>query len=260
MVTPASLVLDQLNSSRSSLDLDDQSINPRELSLSTLMRELNLQNRPSWLLCRLMNILEQKRQAQGLGWSRPWNKTGLTVFRTHTQKVADDVDYFAPVFAVLGRLLPHAPLAYQAFAAELLIDPSLMAFTFYHNRQTDGAQYEGLTLSLGRKVTGDPSKRDRLDLILEDQRDGGRVDGTVDLLRLYVCPWSEYQDGRRHHLLEARELSTEDRADVQALYENCVAAYHIWKNDDRRQWSHWSANYIDYFGSRSFIPIGTAFH
>lgn len=48
-----------------------------------------------------------------------------------------------------------------------------MAFTFYHNHWLGEDRFEGLTLSLGRKVPGDKTKRDRPDPILEDKLAGG---------------------------------------------------------------------------------------
>ncbi len=242
------------------LELDETSLDPSDLSLPALMRELNLQQRPSWLLAKLMNALEKKRQAKGLGWSRAWNKYGLTVFRTHTQDISTDADYFAPLSPMVTRFLADAPACYQDFAAGLLADPERMAFTFYHiNTAENGRQYEGLTLSLGRRVTDDKTKRDRLDLILEDEREDGRVDGMVDRLRLYICPWSAYGPDRSFHLCERTVLPADELRLAQECYQRCVAKYHEWKSDESRQWSHWSARYIDYFGPRQFIPQNSSF-
>lgn len=241
------------------LDLDGESLRPEELSMPTLMRELNLQQRPNRVLRMIMNALERKRQARGLGWSRSWNKYGLNVFRTHVSQYTADADYFAPLFPVLDCLLLDAPAEFRTFASDLLNDPAILAFTFYHNSESEGAQYEGLTISLGRKVAQEPSHRDRLDLILEDRRVAGRVDGRLDRLRLHVCPWSEYKQDRRHFQVEVGDFEGCDGNAAQALFESCVRHYHAWKNEPERQWSHWSARYIDYFGPRTFIPVGTSF-
>lgn len=242
------------------LQLDEASLRPEELSMPALMRELNLQKKPSWLLVKLMNALEKKRQAKGLGWSRAWNKYGLTVFRTHTQRLNEDADYFEPLQSLLNHFLADAPAHYRDFMADLLNDPHRMAFTFYHNHTgEDGKQYEGLTISLGRKVTADKTKRDRLDIILEDERVDGCVDGRVDRVRLYVCPLATYQENKTFHLCEKTTLPVEDRKLAQACYQQCVAKYHLWKTDASRQWSHWSVRYIDYFGAREFIPRRSSF-
>jgi hypothetical protein len=241
------------------LCLDDRSIRPEELSMGTLTRELSLQQKPSWLLRKLMNALEHKRQAKGMGWSRPWNKTGLNVFRTHVQDAAADADYFEPLLPVLRHFVASESGSSQAFVEELLADPKRMVFTFYHNHDDASGQFEGLTISIGRRCAEDRTKRDRLDIILEDRRVDGRVDGLVDRLRIYVCPWNEYKNGRKHLLVETAELQGEGRALTQELFRTSVKKYHQWKTEESRQWTHWSARYIDYFGSRSFIPTGTSF-
>jgi len=244
----------------SPLHLDDTSLQPDQLSMPALMRELNLQKKPSWLLVKVMNALEQKRQAQGLGWSRPWNKYGLTVFRTHIQANGDDPARCAALVSVLDHFLDGAPAFAREFARELLQDPARMSFTFFHNNKTEsGSQYEGFTISLGRKVAGDPSKRDRLDIILEDERKDGRVDGIVDRIRVYVCPWSTYGKDRTVHLCERTALSDEEQRLAQDLFQYGVDKYDQGKSDESLQWSHWSVRYIDYFGPRDFIPQGSSF-
>lgn len=242
------------------LALDDASVDPGSLSLSALTRELRLAQRPPRLLTRFMTALEQRRQVRGLGWSRPWNKTGVTIFRAHRLFPLKDADYFTPLLGLLDAGLVSAPPSYRNFTAELMTDPQRMSFTFYHNRTAEaGRQFEGLTISLGRKATGNPSKRDRLDVILEDERAHGRVDGTVDRLRIYVCPWRTYQNRQEFHGVEDRELEGGRRLLAQNLYDVAVARYHEWKGDAARQWNHWSASFIEHFGPRSFIPQNSSF-
>ncbi|MSU60942.1 MAG: hypothetical protein EXS31_00875 [Pedosphaera sp.] len=242
------------------LHLDENSIRPEELSTSTLMRELNLQAKPAWVLRKLMNALEGKRQAKGLGWSRLWNKNGLNIFRSHVHHIAEDEDLLGPVKLFVASALSKETEVYWQFASDLLSDPTLMAFTFYHNYQAEGFQYEGLTVSFGRRVPGDPTKRDRLDLILEDRRMDGRVDGQLDQFRIFVCPWAEYQNGRRHLALTSEGMASDALKPAQELYWDCVRKHNQWKESEGRQWSHWSQRYIDYFGPRSFIPGGTSFN
>ncbi len=240
--------------------LDEHSIRPEELSAGTLMREINLQARPAWLLRKLMNALEGKRQAKGLGWSRPWNKTGLNVFRSHSHIHSEDGAVLGPVMKFVTDALAGAPQVYRQFAVDLLADPSLMAFTFYHNREDADTQFEGLTISFGRRVPLDSSKRDRLDLILEDQRIQGRVDGLVDRFRIMVCPWEEYRNDRQHLAMTSESRPSETLLAAQDVYEVCVRKYRDWRESEARQWSHWSQRYIDYFGPRRFIPAGTSFN
>jgi len=241
------------------LELDARSVTGDELSIPTLMREISLRERPNWLLRLFMNALEKKRQARGMGWSRPWNKQGLNIFRTHVASLREDADQFAPLAPFLDQFAPQIPADYADFLIDLLADPACMSFVFYHNHDHATGQYEGLTLSFGRRAAGDRARRDRADVILEDRRVDGRVDGEVDRLRIYLCPWERYARGREHFRLEAVDFSAPQRDAVRYLYRESVRHYHQWKSDEARQWSHWSQQYIDYFGPRSFIPIGTSF-
>lgn len=240
------------------IQLDEQSIDPAELSIPALMREISLKRRPNALLVRMMNALEKKRQGKGYGWSRAWNKYGLNVFRSHTANMIEDGEYIAPVRPFLEEILPQLEEPYGEFIPDLLSDPKSMVFTFYHNNHSDGEEYEGLTLSFGRKVPADQTKRDRLDIILEDRRVDGAVDGAVDRVRVYVCPWDSYTD-KKFHLAELTDFEPKQKISAQQLYEHAVSYYHQWKDDEERQWNHWSTRYIDYFGPRQFIPRGSCF-
>lgn len=240
------------------LQLDDRSLDPSQLSISTLTREIGLKTRPNWLLFKMMNVLEKKRQAKGYGWSRAWNKYGVNVFRSHTASMCDDTDYFAPVAPFLRDFVGPLESPYGAFIPSLLEDPACMTFTFYHNHTSDAGQHEGLTFSFGRKVPEDKTKRDRLDIIVEDKREDGSVDGHVDRVRIYVCPWETYAT-KTFYSLEVTELTQAQRSLAQSLYDHGVAHYHTWKEEPARQWSHWSTRYIEYFGPRAFIPKQSAF-
>lgn len=85
------------------------------------------------------------------------------------------------------------------------------------------------------------------------------LDGRIDTIRLYISPWSEYQQGR----YPMRDISGADllpeRAASQALYREAVLTYHMWKTQEARQWNHWSTRFMNSFGPRAFIPIGSAF-
>ena len=78
-------------------------------------------------------------------------------------------------------------------------------------------------------------------------------------MRLYISPWSSYQQGQ--YML--RDLSGSDlqpdRAAGQALYREAVLNDHMWKTQEARQWNHWSTRFMESFGPRSFIPVGSAF-
>lgn len=240
------------------LDLDEHSLDIEELSIPALTREVGLQKKPAALLRKMMNLLEKKRQAKGYGWSRAWNKYGMNVFRTHMCVAQMDEDYIAPLLPFIQRAVGDLSELCGAYVDEFFADPALMAFTFYHNLDAGDKQYEGLTLSLGRKLVEDRTKRDRVDIILEDLRVDGRVDGYVDRVRVYVCPWETYKD-KNFFLHEDRDLQGQKKELAQELYAHAIEYYHLWKADEGRQWSHWSTRYIDYFGPRTFIPKGSSF-
>jgi hypothetical protein len=223
--------------------------------MGALTRELNLQNRPNWLLRKFMGALESKRMEKKLGWSRPWNKYGLTIFRSHTFDAAKDEKFLTQVERVLVECLPELPPEYSEFISSVFRDPQRMAFTFYHNNRIADREYEGLTLSLGRKVPEDKTKRDRLDVILEDLRVNGSVDGRIDRVRFILNPWNRFQKDEMF-LKEWKEAPPEP---CQNLYAEAIRHYHEWKEMPSRQWEHWSIRYIDYFGSRGFIPKGSSF-
>lgn len=224
--------------------------------MGALMREINLRRRPHFLLSLMMNALEKKRQAKRLGWSRPWNKDGVTVFRTHRHFLDPDAAFMDSWKRGFWEACPDMPEAYRGFAEDLWNDPARMAFTFYHNRSEGGREFEGLTLSLGRKVRTDPTKRDRIDIILEDLRIGGSVDNLLDSARIIVNPFQEWSRGEAW-AKDAGTAPEENR--LQQLYAEAIGFYRRHREDSGRQWDHWAVRYIDYFGPRAFIPRGSAF-
>ena len=239
------------------LQLDEESIDPEMLSMPVLTREIGLQQRPNWLLVKMMNALEQKRQGKGLGWSRAWNKYGMNTFRTHICKPMEDASYVAPAEDFLAQRMDQIDEPYRSFVKDLVSDPDRMVFTFYHNAEYDGVQYEGITFSMGRKRRDDRTKRDRIDIVLEDRRVNGAVDGKIDRVRIYVCPWETYQEKVYQPIEMESDNPSWDTA--QPFYDHLVKYYHGWKGEDDRQWSHWSVRFIDYFGPRSFIPKESSF-
>jgi hypothetical protein len=181
-----------INETRPHLELETGSLSASELSMGTLMREINLRNKPSRILQMLMGHLENKRMEKKLGWSRPWNKVGVTTFRTHKIRIQEDTRFLEKIRKTLMPVLVQIGENYLNFAREFLSDPNLMAFVFYHNRQQGLDWYEGVTLSFGRRVPSDRNKRDRIDLILEDKRENGKVDNLPDRIRIIVNPFSNW--------------------------------------------------------------------
>jgi hypothetical protein len=243
-----------------SLQLDPDSLDTTALSVATLERELSLAQRPNALLRKMMDVFESKRQAKGLGWSRAWNKYDLNVFRSHKASLREDSAYLRGIRPLVDDLLAavDVPTAQAQFVQELLQDPNTILYTFYHNRDVGAVQWEGLTLSFGRTVASDKSKCDRVDILLEDARVNGAVDGRVDCVRFYVCPWKTYVD-KQFELHEHTSPAGDLAESAQAAYEHAIRFYDSWKNNEDRQWNHWSTRYISYFGARQFIPQGSSF-
>jgi hypothetical protein len=242
------------------LDLDAGSIDPSLLSMGALMREINLRQRPPFLLRYMMNALENKRQKKLLGWSRPWNKIGMTVFRAHRHHPEMDLDYMDQVQKAFWSACSEMPASYRDFAKSVWNDPLRMAFTFYHNNVEGGKEYEGLTLSIGRKVPGDRTKRDRIDIILEDLRVDGSVDNILDRVRIIVNPFDKWSLGEKWQLeIVSEQFQGQIGASLNSIYDLALEFYRRYRDEPERQWNHWAFRYIEYFGPRKFIPINSAF-
>jgi hypothetical protein len=240
-----------------SITLDTESINPEDLSPEALQRELSLQKRPAWIMRVMMNALEKGRSSKKLGWSRKWNKEGYMIYRTHTHKRDEDSVYFDVMHAMVKVAVKEAPSEYQSFVESIFSLEKPMAFTFYHNRvDASGKMYEGLTFGLGRKSSEDKKMRDRIDIVMEDSRQSdGSVDGKLDKIRIYINPWSKYQNDELFEI----ELNANEANMFQPTYQKAVEVYHNLKVQENRLWNHWSVNYIDYFGKRDFIPRNSSF-
>lgn len=242
--------------------LDPGSIDPSALSMGTLMRELNLRKQPPAILRKLMNALEGQRISRKLGWSRPWNKEGMTLFHALHLDAVESAGLIAKARELLLPMLVGAPL-YSEFVKDLLADSHLMVYLFCHNHRRDGDLHEGVTLGFGRRVPQDSGKRDRIDIVLEDHVQSAGVDGCIDRVRLYVNPWFDHLYDR---LFKSQiDLKTEDMNKVssgetwQALYDGILQIYGRHKDNPDSQFEHWSIRYIDYFGARDHIPQGTRF-
>lgn len=242
--------------------LDPGSIDPSALSMGTLMRELNLRKQPPAILRKLMNALEAQRIARKLGWSRPWNKEGMTLFHALHLDAAENIGLIAKAQELLLPVLTDVPL-YSEFVKDLLADPHLMVYLFCHNHRHDGDLHEGLTLGFGRRVPQDSGKRDRIDIVLEDQVHGKGVDGLIDRVRVYVNPWFDHRYDRLFKSqIDMNNASIQPGAGGegwQSLYDGILQTYGRQKDNPASQFEHWSIRYIDYFGARDHIPQGTRF-
>ena len=223
-----------------------------EASYRVAMATLNKQNRPPVVLRLIMQALEAWRGARRIGWSRPWNKYGIVTFQSFKLRFPADNDLIELARAVLDNDCPDLPEEADGFIQELLSDKELMGFIFVHEYEEDGNQYEGATLSFGRKTQR--RYRDRLDLIVEAPVEGSSIGG-LSRLRVYVDPYR----GIKPPLWET-SVDASASAPAATLYGKLGKLSHDWAHDSDKLWNHWTSRYIDYFGPRRWPLDNTPFH
>jgi len=207
-----------------------------------IKKVISKKNQPNKIMRFLMNALESYRQARKLGWSRPWNKYDLTVFQTFKLNIAEDNDLITQFANVIENDI-SMPSSARKFVEELLADKAhLMGFLFAHDYQQEGQQYEGVTFSLGR--VKDKRYRDRIDLIFESPVNDGVSQG-FSRIRVYIDPFMGVKEPLWSCLVE-KDLS----AQAQHLFEQLTDVSWTWAEQEDRLWSHWTSDYIDYFGPR----------
>lgn len=195
---------------------------------------------PERLLRHLMNSFEGYRQARKIGWSRPWNKYGMNTFLAlRLRPAGDDISLITELPTLLGELFPALTTQAGAVVDELLSDPLLLGFLFLHESEHDGVEYEGLTLSLGRKQ--EKRYRDRLDLVFELPVNA-LDDPSALRIRVYLDPW---RSSSSPPLFEAELAGV-----GAAIYSRLIELAWSWQADHSRHWDHWTSRYIDYFGPR----------
>lgn len=229
-------------------------------SYSAAMRTLSEAKRPAWILQALMNAFEAYRQSRKIGWSRPWNKAGVTTFKSYRLDFSTDADLITLAWSILEEIRDRdtasLPEATTAFIADLLsAEPQkrrkLMGFLFYQEIEVDGRLVEAVTLSLGR-VNG-KRHRDRLDLIFEAPLDR-EIAAQLSRIRLYVDPFM----GVGRPLAHIELCGTDAEAHSHALTA-LGALYSDWAPTKGAVWDHWTSRYIDYFGPRRHHSIATNF-
>lgn len=229
-------------------------------SYARAMRTLSEAKRPAWILQALMNAFEAYRQSRKIGWSRPWNKVGVTTFKSYKLDFSGDSELIALATSILDGIGPRHTAGWPGSAAEFIADllgaepdkrRRLMGFLFYQEIDIDGRLHEAVTLSLGR-VNG-KRHRDRIDLIFEAPID---QDGAAPIsrIRIYVDPFL----GVAPPLAQA-EI---DGAEAEA-YSHALATlgdlYRDWEPAKGAVWDHWTSRYIDYFGPRRHHSVATHF-
>ena len=228
----------------SQLDSDSE-IKTAEDYKSTLQILTN-QKKPSQVLVQLMTLLEKYRQKRKLGWSRPWNKYGLLVFKSFVLDFTKDSNFINEMRKFLDSLSlsENNILAFK----QLSENRNSKGFLFCHDfTDSDFKTYEGVTFSIGKIAPESPRHRDRFDIILEREIIDGVSTGNIRA-RIYNDPYLNSTEIPK--MIELRQSSEFQKNATNAL-ESCVLKYCQWKNEPHRHWSHWTQNYIYYFGKRS---------
>jgi hypothetical protein len=220
----------------------------------TAVKTLTQRSRPPWILRLLMNALEGFRQKRKMGWSRPQNKVGVMTFHSFELTEAHGWDLVERALPTLLAEFPEADGDEAAFLEEMLQDRSLRAFVFVHEVNDDGALFEGATLSLGRIARASPRHRDRFDLIVERPVRDGVSAGDIRV-RAYVDPFVAPSP---RTWPRAYQCDVGGVASV-ALFEAFAEYYRLHEGDPDRAFSHWTQDYIEYFGPRTVPVAGSAF-
>ena len=218
------------------------------------VKQMDKGKKPAFLLRLLMNALESYRQSRKMGWSRPQNKYGLTVFESfRLDPTKDQVLIDFAIETILKEFAELDPESSQ-FVRDLREDPRLMGFIFVHDSQDEGKRYEGVTFSFGRVASGQTRNRDRLDLIVESEITDGTSQG-LSRVRAYVDPFKT--PIRKNPALVLSHESPQTN-DVEELFVKGSELYSCWLGDADRDWQHWTQRYINYFGPRT-TPVSNTY-
>ena len=211
------------------------------------VRHLDQNDKPPLLLRLLMNALESYRQTRKMGWSRPQNKYGLTVFRSFRLDRERDQSLIDQAFETLLGEFAELDEASSRYVQALREDPRLMGFIFVHDCLDEGKTYEGITLSFGRVSSDKPHHRDRLDLILESKVTGGSSRG-LSRVRAYVDP---FKTPIKQNPADVFLHEPPRHSKAQELFLGASQRYASWQDEPDKAWQHWTQRYINYFGPRT---------
>lgn len=225
------------------MDADKQYNIEDEQAYQKALATLNRGAQAPAVLRLLMRAFEAYRAARKMGWSRPWNKYELINFQSFRLRPGEDGDLIELGRQLLDEAFPERPAQARAFIDTLLRDDDLMGFIFCHEYRHQGRNWEGATLSLGRKAQ--KRYRDRLDIILESELLEGESRG-LSRVRVYVDPYT----GKSGGPLWQAVLEPADKPTAERLFARLSEISWTWFADTERRWDHWTSRYIDYFGER----------
>ena len=221
------------------------------------LQQMEGRARPPVLLTALMGILESYRARQRMGWSRPQNKEGVRTFKTLVPTAGAMAEIAERSYNLLHQREMKVSAENFGFVEDLLIDPKLMSFMFFHDVEEDDRNFEGVTLSFGRRTGRRNRFRDRLDVILEAEVVQGVSQGFARF-RVFIDPYDG--GGKRTEIIKRDALFASEEA--RELFIMAEEFYRVWRDVPERQWTHWTQEYVEYFGARkepvSFSRFPTA--
>ena len=218
------------------------------------LRQMDQGKKPPFLLRLLMNALESYRQSRKMGWSRPQNKYGLTVFESFRMNPTNDHALIDFAVQTLLKEFPELDEESSRFVRELHQDARLMGFIFVHDSQDQGKKYEGITFSFGRVAAGQTRNRDRVDLIVESEISDGASQG-LTRVRAYIDP---FKTPIRKNPAIVLSHESPQTTDAEELLVKGSEVYSCWLEETDREWQHWTQRYINYFGPRS-SPVSNSY-
>lgn len=223
-----------------------------ETQYRDVAQTLSHKKRPPALLRKLMNSFEAYRQGRKYGWSRPWNKYDLMNFQSFKLDMSRDTELLQTGADILNELETQMPTEAIAFYQDLLGDQeNLMGFVFCHEFTEGSEQFEGATLSLGRKNA--KRYRDRVDIIIESLVVDGVSQG-LSRVRVYIDPYRQEDKAP----LWQSVLSECDLKNANQLFKTLSSLSWEWAEMPERHWDHWTSVYIDYFGERQW-PMSASY-
>lgn len=223
---------------------------------SSIYQTLTFKDLPSSILSKIMNAFEKYRMAHKYGWSRPWNKENLTIFKSFRWYPFEDEDIFDLVSKFLLQNISLFNERNEDFIRDLLTDRKMQGFLFFHDNLTNSTYREGVTISLGRISNKGTRYRDRMDIILESNIINQTSTQKLDLITLYIDPYLGNLKFPLPIIISNNEMKGFNF--LENLQTISTQKFRNWKNTDR-EWHHWSQKYIYYFGKRIYAPVNTLF-
>ncbi|BBH52015.1 hypothetical protein [Fluviispira sanaruensis] len=217
---------------------------------------LTSKNIPIYLLSSLMQKFEDYRAKRKMGWSRPWNKINVCTFESYRWYTKIDYDLLTLFRTVLLQNTHYFDDNSEFFIRDILHDTRAQGFLFYHDRIEVDKAYEGVTLSFGRLSSLNNRYRDRIDIIFESQLINSTSTRNLDLIKIYIDPYSG--DTNLPQVIKLDKSFKKTYGLLKNLYALLTYKYYSWQFSER-EWYHWSQKFVPYFGERKFVPYNSLF-